>query len=491
MPATFPFGRDFPASLNSIVKESARFPFEQVRGCYLRFRGWLSEERAASVNDHVDNSKGAGTLRGPGLRSNVALYLGARAFGQVGHNLFIASLFIIAGTGDHAAVGLGSLMAASTVSAMAFGIPGGALADRIGAARGFAFGGALRAAIIAVALLGIVPIAAVAIVALAYAAVSQLHNPSEMALVKVLCDRSAGRLHSLLVALQYAGQGIGMLVLAPALYFLGGVELAMLGALVLVAGQVAVSALLAVRLHGTDQATVRENGRPFAGLRATAAVFAHSEPAKDALAVHAIRSLVTQVILVAFPLYVRHDLSLGTEGAAYLLAPGIAGVTAGLAWAAAGLSLHGTARAMRLSTLGMAVAVCALAALDYGVTAAFTYSQVPPLVRFEAALNMTAIVAMPVAFLVGASISVSMVSARAALTAAAPLALQSRVFAVQSTVADALTVLPLLFAGVAAELLGARTTLAALGLLCAVTWLLMWHPRFQLSFLARRAPASA
>jgi hypothetical protein len=425
------------------------------------------------------------------LRSNVAVYLGARAFGQTGHNLFIACLFVIAGTGEHSAVGLGGVVAATTLASLALGIPAGALADRIGAARGFALGGALRAAIVAAAFTGIVPPSGVIALAFLYSAVSQVHNPSEMALVKVLCDGSAGRLHSLLVALQYAGQGIGMLVLAPALYFAGGIQAAMLGALALMAGQLGLSLLLAGRLHGTDHASVRESGRPFAGLRATAGIFARSEPARDALAVHAVRSLVAQVILVAFPLYVEHDLSLGAEGAVFLLGPGIAGVVVGLAWTAAGLNLNGTARAMRLSVLGMALAVFALAALDYGVTAAFTYSQVPPLVRFEAALNMTAIVAMPVAFLVGATLSVSMVSARAALTAAAPLALQSRVFAVQSTVADALVVLPLLFAGVLAEVLGARMALAALGLLCTGTWLLMWHPRFRPAFLMRRLEARA
>jgi hypothetical protein len=145
---------------------------------------------------------------------------------------------------------------------------------------------------------------------------------------------------------------------------------------------------------------------------------------------------------------------------------------------------------MRLSILGLAIAVFALAALDYGVTFAFAASQVQALVRFEAALNMTAVVAMPVAFLVGASLSVALVSSRVALTAAAPLGIQSRVFAVQATVSDALVVVPVLFAGVAAEFLGARMTLGALGLLCGGTWLVMWHPWFQLPALARRRLAA-
>ena len=424
------------------------------------------------------------------MRSNLALYLGARAFGQSGHNLFVASLFIIAGTGDHAAVSLGSLMAATAIAAVVFGIPGGALADRLGPSRAFAIGGGLRAVMIALALSGLTTPATIGIIAFAYAAVSQLHNPAEMALVKVLYDRAPGRMHSVLVAMQYGGQAMGFLVLAPALYFIGGVELALAGAFTIMLCQLALSSFLAARVHQVEQEGALPATRRFAGLRETLSLFKQSAPARDALAVQATKSLVTQVILVAFPLYVKHDLSLGTEGAAYLLAPGIAGAAVGLLWAAMALTLEGAARAMRLSILGMAIAVFALAALDFGVTAAFAYSQVPPLVRFEAALNTTAIVAMPVAFLVGATLSVAMVSSRAALTAVAPLGIQSRVFAVQSTASDALVVLPLLFAGVTAEVLGARATLAALGTVCLVGWLLMWHPWFQLGVFARRTTAA-
>jgi K(+)-stimulated pyrophosphate-energized sodium pump len=75
-----------------------------------------------------------------------------------------------------------------------------------------------------------------------------------------------------------------------------------------------------------------------------------------------------------------------------------------------------------------------------------------------------------VAFLIGAALSVALVSSRAALTAAAPANLQSRVFAVHATTSDAIVVLPLLFAGVIAETLGARSTLAMLGALCGVTY---------------------
>lgn len=421
------------------------------------------------------------------MRSNLALYYGARFTGQVAHNTFLAAVLVIAGTGGHSAMGLSSVIIAMTVSSIIFGLPGGALADRLGPARGFAVGSIGRASIVAIALLANPSTYTIAWLAFVYAAVSQVHSTSEMALVKALCRRSPGRVHSLLVAMQYCGQATGFIVVTPALYYLGGTQAAIAGALGIVLVHMSLTHLLAARLNGAVPRDDSPRHRHFDGLRQTFAVFAQSPAARDALAVNSVKSLVTHVILVAFPLYLEHDLSLGNEGAALVLVPGIAGAALGLAWAATALSLEGTARAMRLSIAGMALAVFALASLDWGVSAAFSYSQVPPLAHFEASFNTTAAIAMPVAFLIGATLSVALVSSRAALTAAAPAALQSRVFAVHATASDAIVVLPLLFAGVLAELVGARSTLALLGALCGLTWLFVWHPRFQVGIFARRA----
>lgn len=425
------------------------------------------------------------------MRSPLALYYGARFSGQVAHNTFLAAILVIAGTSGHSAMGLSSVIVAMAASSIIFGLPGGALADRLGASKGFAVGAALRASIIAIALLSNPSTFEIAWLAFAYAAVSQVHSTGEMALVKALCHQSPGRVHSFLVAMQYCGQAAGFFIVTPALYLLGGTEAAIAGALGIMLIHVLLTNLLAARLRGVVLPVTARAGRHFDGLRQTLAVFAHSVPARDALAVNSVKSLVSHVVMVAFPLYLRQDLSLGPGGAALVLIPGVAGAAIGLAWAATGLTLDGAARAMRLSIAGMAVAVFALASLDYGVSAAFVYSQVPPLVSFESSLNTAAVVAMPVAFLIGATLSVSLVSSRAALTAAAPAHLQSRVFAVHATTSDAIVILPLLFAGVIAETLGARTTLAMLGALCGVTWLMVWHPRFQVGIFARRGEAQA
>ncbi|MDZ7728831.1 MAG: hypothetical protein U5Q44_11895 [Dehalococcoidia bacterium] len=59
-------------------------------------------------------------------------------------------------------------------------------------------------------------------VAFLYSAASQLFTPAEMALVNSLRRGGSGGIHSSLQAQQYVAQGMGMVALAPALYFLGG-----------------------------------------------------------------------------------------------------------------------------------------------------------------------------------------------------------------------------------------------------------------------------
>ena len=149
------------------------------------------------------------------MRSPLAFYYGARFSGQVAHNTFLAAILVIAGTSGHSAMGLSSVIVAMAASSIIFGLPGGALADRLGASKGFAVGAALRASIIAIALLSNPSTFEIAWLAFAYAAVSQVHSTGEMALVKALCHQSPGRVHSFLVAMQYCGQAAGFFIVTP------------------------------------------------------------------------------------------------------------------------------------------------------------------------------------------------------------------------------------------------------------------------------------
>ena len=406
------------------------------------------------------------------------LYYGTRLVAQVAQNLLLAALFVLAGTSSHAAIGLSSIFVAMLVPALVFGLLGGAIVDRIGPARGLALGATLRFAVVALAAALLHGPSVIWVIAFAYSAVSQIFSPAEMALVRTLRNDRPGQAHSLLVALQYVGQGLGFAVIAPALWYVGGVEVMLWGA---AAGFLALSAMslvLAAHLRNTA-ATLALPARSAFSFRDTVRFFRGEALARDAVAVLAVKAMVSQGIVVALPLYLSNDLGLGRSALIYLLLPGIAGMAAGLAWAAPAVTKARAAWFMRAGLLGLTVGVFALSALDYGLIAMFEYSRFAVLVHFDVSMNTTFVVALPVAFLIGLCLSLSQVAARVALTETAPLGQQARVFAVQSTLTESLVVLPLLLMGVGAQYAGARPTLAAIGVLSALAFMVIQHPRFQ------------
>jgi hypothetical protein len=411
-------------------------------------------------------------------------YYGARFLAQVSQNLLLAALFIVAGTSDHAGVGLGNLFVAMLVPAIALGMVGGAIADRLGPGRGYAIGSALRFASVLFGVFILDGTASAWVIAFVYSACSQVFSPAEMAMVKVLDRGNPGRAHSFIVGLQTAGQGAGILLLAPALYLLGGAQAIIVGSAVGYAFLTVITLFLARRCN--DAATARSS-RAFA-FRETFAFFGTEPRARDAVATLALKVITARAIMVAIPFYLRDDMQVSQEWVGYLLASGIAGAVVGLIWASRTMTLERAPATMRLAVIGFGVGALALAALDYTLTLAMGVSQIPTVALLEAHLNTTSLVAIPVAFLLGACLSGAMVSARVALTETAPQNQQARVFATQLWLTETLIVLPLALAGLGTEFAGARPTLAAVAALALGVGIVMDFGRLR-GWLGRRVEA--
>lgn len=414
------------------------------------------------------------------------LYYASKFTAQAAQNLLLATLFVTAGTSSAAAIGISSIFVAILVPAILLGPMGGALVDRLGPARGLLLGAVLRLAPILAAIVILDGPTWAWAIAFAYSAGSQVFTPAEMALVRTIQGENPGRAHSLLVALQYAGQGAGMLLLAPPLYMLGGAPAMLAGAAV---GFVAVIAMAAVLLAslGTESAPRPRTALDALNLNATVRFLAGNLPATYAVAVLGFKTIVSRTVMVALPFYLARDIGMEDGMLVYLLGPGIVGVGVGLIWSGRSLRAQSAHNVMRASLAGMVIAVFALAALDYGITAAAHYSQVPPVARLEASMNTTFAVAVPVAFLLGLVLTTSLIAARAALTEAAPPGHQARVFALQETLSEALVVAPLLLVGIGTQVAGARPVLAVAGALGLAAFL-------ALEVLARRpetAPSAA
>jgi hypothetical protein len=415
----------------------------------------------------------------PWGRATPGLYLGNKVLGQAAQNVVYAWLFIAAGTSSTAAVGLSSVFVALLLPAIIAGPYAGAIVDRIGPGRGYVLGSALRLGTLVAAFTldrdGSWAWAA----AFGYALGSQFVSSADFALVRVFRPRRSGGMHSGSVALQYVGQGAGMLVVAPVLYRWGGTPALLAGGTAAIAIHASVALALASRLRRSVRQPHAGDGF---GFRPAVRFLLGDERATTAVAALAAKSLISRAIFVALPLYLEHDMGLGRRAIVFVVAPGVAGVLVGLAYCARGLTVESARRALVLSMVAMAVAVFALAALDFGVTAAAQYSRVPPVAHLEASLNTTFAVALPLAFLLGIALTVSLVAARVVLTEVAPAGQQARVFAIQETLTEGLLVLPLLLVGVGVQFAGARIALGSVGGLTVIVLCLS-----QLPLLARAA----
>ena len=395
-------------------------------------------------------------------RRRLAYYYGAKFGGQTAQNLFFAALVLVAGTSSNAAIDLSSLFVAFLIPGIALGPLGGALVDRVGPARGYILGASLRLSVVMAGLFLLDSAQWAWAFAFAYSAVSQVFSPSEVALVKTLQGERSRIAHSWSAAIQYGGQGMGMLVIAPAAYLWGGDEALVASAALGFAATGLLAAVLGWDLSrsGADQ---RQRSTHAFRLAETCRFFLDEPRAAYAVVMLAMKTLVSRVVVIALPFYMQKDMGLGNEAMIYLLGPGILGIVVGLFWAGRRVTVERAHSVMRHSMAALVVAVLALAALDYGVTAVAHYSQVPPIVYLEASVNTTFAVALPVAFLVGLALTTSMIGARVALTETAPEGQQARVFAVSETLTEVLVVAPLLLAGVGTQVAGARSTLLAVG----------------------------
>jgi len=427
-------------------------------------RDW---DRAAGHRKVVKRVVGS-ALRG--VSFDEGLFYFAKFLVQVAQNLLLAALFVLAGASSHAAIGLSSLFVAMLLPEVIFGFLGGAIGDRIGPSRAFVAGSVLRLAVAGAGVYlagGSTPAWAIAFV---YQAVSQVSAPAELALVRNLRADAPGRAHSVIVAVQYAGQGLGMLVLAPALFFVGGPDVMFAGAAITFVILTAVTIMLSAHLHGSAAAMPQPASEAFS-VRHTLAVL-RQPLAREAVAVLAMKSMIAEGIVVAIPLYLKGDPTLGHWALLSLLIPGSIGTVAGLVWAASASSAERARSVMRLSLLGMAVSAFAYTALNYGLT------RIPPVGQMAPHADSTLVLALAVAFLLGMALAAAMVSARAALTTAAPVGTQSRVFAVQGALSDSLVAIPLMALGVGGTFAGSGSIFAALGAMGAIALVLIVRPAF-------------
>jgi len=416
----------------------------------------LNEE--ASERRVFRGSEGPVAVRTHGIiRADRFAYYGARFFAQAGQSLYLTALLIAAGSGASVALGLSSIMVATMVAPMLFGLAAGGLGDRLGPGRGYTLGAMARLTVIAAGLPVVGHSGWVWMVAFAYSTVSQLFSPSELALVPIIQKDAPARAHTLLVTLQYAGQATGALLVMPVLFVAGGVTAVLAGAAVVYVVVVGLTFVVSARTRG-QEAEYRAPARQAFSFRETMTFFSREPRATYAVGLLSFMDMATKCAVIALPAYLVSELDLSRPGVAAIAVPGVVGALLGLFWVGRSFSLTDAPRLMRLTLAGTVVSVLALAALDQGLGLANLAWRASVIPHVEIGINSSILVAIPVALLLGICVAVAPVGARAVLSATAPHGQQARVFASQAMFTEFLIILPLLLAGVGTEFAGPRVT---------------------------------
>jgi hypothetical protein len=403
----------------------------------------------------------------------VTLFMGAKFTSQLSQNALLAALLVTAGTRSDASIGLSAFFVATLVPSLFLGPLGGSIVDRLGPGLAYAVGAVGRAVAILPAFFLLGSPHMVWVVAALYSSASQVFTPAEFALVRDVQGTRPGRIYSGLTVMQYAGQGAGILIFAPLLFFFGGQPGVFLGAIC----ALMVTSMLGSTLMVMGLGKVRPEGAPteLEGYRAVANFLFSNSSAFHAMVALTLSGIISRVFVVSLPGYVRDEINIGPLGMLFIAVPGVLGIITGLAWTTRTLSLENSGRMLRISTSALLFTLFIAAFMDHGVTYAAQNSHVSPLQNFEAWANTTAGTIIPAAFAGGFGMCVVVMSARFVLAELSPAGCHGRVYAVQGAISETILILPIMFAGVATAFAGTRLVLGvvgalALGMVLATEW---------------------
>ena len=264
-------------------------------------------------------------------------FYAAKFFSQLTQSLLVAGLFVVASRHADAAVGLSGVLLAGIAAALMFAFVAGAVVDRVGAARAYVGGAALRMLTPLLALLIARDMPGALLVTFAASGLIQVFGPAEMSLVRLLQPRTPAKCHALLVFLQYGGQAVGAAALAPALYFAGGTTLMFAGAAATAVLFFALALVLSRRLPA--EAAPAPARQAFA-FRPTLRFLAGDDRARYAVGALSLKTAVSRGVFVALPLYIRSDVGVGNIAFGALVGVGVVGAITGLVWSSRGIGEH-------------------------------------------------------------------------------------------------------------------------------------------------------
>jgi len=390
--------------------------------------------------------------------------LESRAVGQIGQNALLYTLLILivneTGSSIHSAL----LVTAFILPSILLGLPAGGLADVLPRRPLLVLGYIVRMVLVTGMIFYTDDVWTIYLLVLAFSTVGQITGPAESAALPVLVRRdqlAAG--NSLFVLSVMVGQVVGAVVLAPFILKIFGarVSLGVAAAMFLWAAFI-VSLVTDFRARPSDEGGQRGEGSLMDALIAGWAVLRSSRRAFLALVYLTVVGTLGKALAVLAPHYADDVLKIDTENTVFVVAPAAIGALAALLLAP---PLARWLGALRVAAAGFVLFVLGIVGLglvvlvrDFivdNVDIGFTFVEQQVGVSSISIVTMAMILAIPVGF----AATVVGVAGKAVLNQEAPEGKQGRVFATQSALSDALSLLPLFAIGAVAEVVGVREVL--------------------------------
>lgn len=393
------------------------------------------------------------------------------------------------GSGIHSTI----FVIALTIPAIIFGIPAGAIADRLPKRPVLIAALLLRIGLTALLIRVLDNVWQIYGMTLAFVAVGQVFGPVWVAvLLRLVGFTRLSRAHALLNLTQLGGQVAGVVLIAPILLKTLGDRAVLIVVGLFLVGAIVITARIDGLPGGSRTAAHEGAEKVVRDARMGMLAGWHLISADGVLFLAVIQLTIVASLLrsliVLFPFYTHQVLGIAPENAVYVAAPAAVGAAIGLAIAPA-LGVIGRGR---LATIGLTILVGALACLGL-------INVLRPLIADHLHLGMTdfaqrvgvppiVTTAMLFAVPMGLGIALNLVAARTVLNERAPTEAQARVFATQSALATVVSLVPLLFVGALTSVIGARPVMLLIATLAGAVpiWLTQ---RWKASALARREMA--
>jgi MFS family permease len=406
--------------------------------------------------------------------------LQARLAGQTAQNAMFYALLILLVQESGSSVHSTLLVVALTLPSIVLGIPGGTVADLLPRRFTLTLGYASRAAIAAALFYYSSDLVYIYLLVLAHSTVGQLFGPAEAATIPAVVRRDQlSAANSLMMLALGLAQIVGMVVMAPLV-----IKVFSPDAVFLVCAVLFLVATYIVALLASGFTRAQDERPPRIGfMEATREGFRILRSDRHtylAMVYLTASTALGRMLVVLLPKYTRDVLEIAPEDTVFVAAPAAIGAGIGLILVPFAARLLG---AWRLVLFGFILYVVGLIALGFVVLVRdfivqnfdLGVSFVENDVGISSLITVTMIIAVPVGF----ANTIVAVAARVVMNEQAPPEAQGRVYAVQTAIADALALVPLLCVGIIADLAGARATLltAALAAL-ALSMYLTFSRRF-------------